>query len=92
MHFYQPLVFVLSYVVFSIVYWAAGGLSPFGQPYIYAILDWEKPYRTVPLVVFGLMIGMPLIHVFVWMLHHFRDNCLSKMRMKLSSSVEPTKA
>ena len=90
MHFYQPAVFMCLYTIFTVVYWAAGGLHPHGHPYIYAILNWAEPARTVPLVVFGLLIGMPVIHVFIWMLHHFRDCCL--LKVKLPTSVAPIKA
>lgn len=92
MHFYQPALCVTLYGLFTIAYWAAGGLNPFGFPYIYAILNWSKPAQTVPSVIIGLLVILPLIHVFVWTLHQIRDVCLSKLIKKNSLSIEPSKA
>lgn len=92
MHFYQPIAFLILYLIFSIIYWASGGLNPYGFPYIYSILDWSKPSRTIPLIVIGLSIGLPLIHMFVWVLHQIRDSCLSRIKRKNVVSEEPLKA
>eukprot|EP00952_Eustigmatos_sp_NYUAD-ZCMA_P005014 21945-Eustigmatos_ZCMA.PRE.1 len=34
-HFYIPLAYQLMYLLFSLIYWAAGGRDPEGNPYIY---------------------------------------------------------
>ncbi len=41
-HLYQPSILGLIYVLFSIVYYAAGGKGKDGDPYIYKVLDWSN--------------------------------------------------
>ena len=42
-----PVLVGLWYVLFSVVYWAAGGLDPDGHPWIYPMLDWDHPASAV---------------------------------------------
>ncbi|XP_067621793.1 protein rolling stone isoform X2 [Eurosta solidaginis] len=37
----------IIYYVFTVVYYTAGGLDEYGNPYIYPILDWKTPERTI---------------------------------------------
>nr|KAG5697353.1 hypothetical protein BaRGS_004079 [Batillaria attramentaria] len=47
-HFIYTVVFFLVYVLFSIIYWAAGGQNHRGENYIYSLLDYsDKPGRAV---------------------------------------------
>ena len=49
-------VYDIAYLLFTLVYWAAGGTQCDGEPYIYSVLNWNKPstagfYSTI--VLFG---------------------------------------
>lgn len=85
-HFYQPVLFAVAYFIFSLIYWAAGGLNPKGFPYIYSITNWANPSLTVPLVVCTVLIFVPIIHTFVWVLHQIRDWLF--LRIKGNNSVQ----
>ncbi|XP_068916637.1 protein rolling stone-like isoform X2 [Tenebrio molitor] len=71
LHCCYPIVFGICYAVFSVIYYAAGGISKENKVYIYNILDWRKPGRTT-LVCFGVLGFIVVLHVVVWGLHKFR--------------------
>jgi len=76
-HIVFPIGYGLSYMLFSVIYWAAGATGPCRlvhpddlQPtcphYIYPILDWDgHPEYAVLTVAVGLVV-LPIIHFF-WM-------------------------
>ena len=76
LHFYQSLAALGPYVIFSAIYWAAGGRRENGLSYIYPILNWENLSLTVPFVTVGMMIGLPLVHGLIWSLHYLRDRTM----------------
>uniref|UniRef100_A0A2A4JVE8 Protein rolling stone n=1 Tax=Heliothis virescens TaxID=7102 RepID=A0A2A4JVE8_HELVI len=79
MHFYIPLLFGIIYMIFSIIYYFAGGLSPFGTNWIYPMLDWSKPGETV-LMVLGTAILIILIHMIVAAMTVSRDALTKRYR------------
>lgn len=42
-HGWMPFAYLLSYLLFSIVYWLSGGTDPEGDHYIYPPLNYDKP-------------------------------------------------
>ncbi|KAJ8735753.1 hypothetical protein PYW07_007373 [Mythimna separata] len=46
LHFYIPAIFCIVYMLFTLIYYKAGGLSPFDTVWIYPVLDWSQPRRT----------------------------------------------
>lgn len=88
LHFYQPAVVMVCYFIFSVIYWAAGGHNSDGFPYIYVVTNWEKPGLAVPLAISTIVVFVPLIHAFVWILHQLRDRLL--LRVKYFNSVSPS--
>lgn len=40
LHFPYSTVYTAAYIIFSVVYWGAGGVNHIGQPYIYSVLDY----------------------------------------------------
>lgn len=78
LHFYQPLIAVFCYIIFSVIYWVAGGVDNDGNPYIYSILDWssfsipDHPSPLFPLVSIGLLL-IPFAYAILWCLHLLRD-------------------
>lgn len=48
--------------------------------FIYPILNWENLSLTVPFVLVGLTIGLPLVHGVIWSLHVLRDRVIQCAR------------
>ena len=64
--------YAVTYLVFTIVYYKAGGLDCSGNAYIYKVLNWAKPdtaefYATI--VLFG---AVPVVNLLFWFVVH---NC-----------------
>ncbi len=59
LHFVFPLLYGAMYVIFSLVYYAAGGVTASGSTAIYPILDWgNKPLETVGIVALAGVLGL----------------------------------
>ncbi|XP_049831522.1 protein rolling stone-like isoform X1 [Schistocerca gregaria] len=54
-HMYLPLFFAFVYVIFSGIYYLAGGTDRFGRTYIYDILNWEKTGYAFLACLLGLI-------------------------------------
>ncbi|XP_019696114.1 protein rolling stone isoform X2 [Harpegnathos saltator] len=83
-NFWWCLSFVMFYLVFSVIYYAAGGLNKQGYHYIYKILDWKKPMRTV-LVCAGGLTFVTVLHCVTCMLANIRDRLYRGIIGKLNS-------
>ncbi|XP_012160364.1 protein rolling stone isoform X1 [Ceratitis capitata] len=55
LHYVFPLIVGVVYAVFTLIYYYAGGVDIYGNPYIYEILDWSKP-GAATLTVFGTFV------------------------------------
>lgn len=51
LHFYIPFIYLTIYLIFTLIYYYAGGLTPDGKSAIYPIMDWENLQVTIPFVV-----------------------------------------
>ncbi|XP_049877621.1 protein rolling stone-like isoform X2 [Pectinophora gossypiella] len=72
LHIMQPLYFAGVYVLFTIIYFFAGGLDPWGNPFVYPVMDWSKPEQTLIVVTLtALFLG--LIHLIVVGIASLRD-------------------
>ncbi|XP_023346985.1 protein rolling stone [Eurytemora carolleeae] len=76
-HVYLPLLFGIYYAIFSVIYWAAGGVGICRSetdcdPYIYPILDWDGNPGGAVLFVFLGFIGTFIIQGFVYGLYRLR--------------------
>lgn len=60
-HLTAPLLFVAGYGLFSYAYYAAGGLGPDGNAYIYESLDWSNPTPALRLLLISLL-ALPIVH------------------------------
>lgn len=60
LHFYQPIMYLAIYVLFSVIYYLAGGLTYDGSSYIYPVLDWTKPGDTTLFILYGLLASLLL--------------------------------
>ena len=60
-HVVYPLFYSLSYIVFTAIYWAVGGTSYFGQPYIYPQTDYTgRPVLSAVSQICLVFVGLPL--------------------------------
>lgn len=58
----------LCYLIFTVVYWAAGGTDSFGNPYIYRSLYWNRPMSAGKLVMMILLVIFPCFNALFWFL------------------------
>ncbi|KAI5644966.1 protein rolling stone-like [Phthorimaea operculella] len=59
LHIMQPLYFAGVYLLFSLIYFFAGGTDPWGNPFIYPVMDWSKPEQTLVVVTLtALFLGL----------------------------------
>ncbi|CAH0695397.1 unnamed protein product [Spodoptera exigua] len=72
LHIYQPLVFATIYMLFSVIYHAAGGTDQKGNAYIYPVVNWSEPGTTV-LVVFITGLLLVVLHLVTLGLSALRD-------------------
>ncbi|CAK1540212.1 unnamed protein product [Leptosia nina] len=71
-HIYQPMAVGLWYAIFTGIYYAAGGTDSLGNPFIYEILDWRQPTRSLALIAASLA-ALIIIFTVMWGLTLCRD-------------------
>lgn len=77
-HIYQPLQFAILYVIFSAIYYGAGGVDASGNRWIYSVVDWSSPGTTIGVVALtGLLLAV--LHFVVMGLAVARDALASKL-------------
>lgn len=81
LHFIYSHVFGSTYVLFTVIYWAAGGKDKEGNRYIYTRLNYEKYPEEAILTVFIMLIILQfMMHLFNFLLFRFRTWLVSKMQ------------
>lgn len=81
LHFVYSHVFGSIYVLFTVIYWAAGGKDKDGNHYIYKSLDYQKhPGAAIFTVFFVLIILQFMLHLFYFVLFRFRAWLVSKFQ------------
>lgn len=79
LHFIYSHIFSSIYVLFTVTYWAAGGVNEDGKHYIYKVLNYEDHAGEAIFTVFCLLIIMQsLVHSFLYILFRFRAWLVSK--------------
>ncbi|XP_060076981.1 protein rolling stone-like [Ylistrum balloti] len=81
LHFYQVLVFIAMYGVFSLIYQLTTDYQ------IYSILDWYQPWPTLAWALGLGLVGVPLAHSFFFGLYNLRTWIFEKC---CSTSNAPT--
>lgn len=71
-HFWWCLTIVVSYILFSVIYYSAGGLDKRNLTYIYKVLDWQKPGRTL-LVCLGGVMFLVVVHCLLCLVTRLRE-------------------
>uniref|UniRef100_A0A1L8D935 Putative conserved plasma membrane protein n=2 Tax=Nyssomyia neivai TaxID=330878 RepID=A0A1L8D935_9DIPT len=70
-HACHSLIFGLIYVIFSVIYFAAGGTTKAGTTYIYNVLNWNNPGSAMVTVVGVCVLGI-LINTILYFIHLLR--------------------
>ncbi|XP_072164282.1 protein rolling stone-like [Diadema setosum] len=71
-HWIYGLAYGLVYGIFTVIYWAAGGVNSWGETAIYPILDWgEIPGLTCAYAV-GLLLVLGVIQCIAYALYRLR--------------------
>lgn len=70
-HVYMPLAFALLYLLFSAIYYAAGGVyhKDLTSRYIYSVIDWSDPSSALKLGGAIMIIAIPTIYALFFMLY-----------------------
>nr|CAD7573751.1 unnamed protein product [Timema californicum] len=71
LHIFLPVLFTLLYIIFTVIYYLAGGTSKDGKIALYPILDWENPKRSSIVCVLALLF-MLFLHLVTWLLSLLR--------------------
>ncbi|XP_033096653.1 protein rolling stone-like [Anneissia japonica] len=75
LHFIYPSLYSFVYFVFTAIYWAAGGLNPNGNPWIYkGSLDWETdPGLSAIVAALTVVVAAPMLQVLFWLLFKIKE-------------------
>lgn len=79
LHIFQPLLFALAYLLFTLAYYYAGGLDPWGNSFIYPVIDWSKPQPTAVVVALTALF-LALMHLVVVAVAAARDAISRRFR------------
>ncbi|KAL0850952.1 hypothetical protein ABMA28_006855 [Loxostege sticticalis] len=79
LHIMQPLFFALAYLLFTVVYYYAGGQDPWGNAFIYPVIDWSKPEQTMVVVTLTALF-LALMHLLVVAVASARDAICRRLR------------
>ena len=84
-HVYMPFAYGIVYVVFTLIYYGAGGTGP-RAPYIYPILDYSgNPGLAAGVVIGCTLVYIPILYIVLycisllrrWLVSLFRKACYS---------------
>lgn len=67
LHCYWPFLFTGLYILFNFIYFELGGTDRHDRAYIYPLLDWRNPRKSLLVTVFGLIFVL-VVHSIVWIL------------------------
>ena len=78
-HSVYPLLYVILYIAFTVVYWKLGGTNYEGQPYIYKLLDYSNfEASTGCIITFSLLLVQPVLQLMLFGLVKLRDHLRPK--------------
>ncbi|XP_067908194.1 protein rolling stone [Heterodontus francisci] len=82
-HFVHVLAYCLTFILFSVIYWAAGGTNLKGEAFIYRILNYgENPGPAVGCIIGSICVLMPLLQFLVWNLHFLKCHMYLKLNWR----------
>ena len=73
-HSVYPLLYIIVYLAFTVVYWQLGGTNLQGQPYIYSLLDYNNFQASTGCIIgFFLLLVQPVLQLILFGLVKLRD-------------------
>jgi len=81
LHAIHPIIFAGVFGVFSFIYFLAGGTNYYFEPYVYHIIDWAHPMRTM-LVIGGVTVFFVIFHSFFFLMYKMRLVCSKRYKMR----------
>ena len=73
LHFIYPVLFGITYSVFSGIYFAAGGTNARGDPFIYSVLDYgNSPGSAAGWVLAISLVVLPIVNLLLFGLYSVR--------------------
>ena len=73
-HSVYPLLYIIVYLAFTVIYWQLGGTNIQGQPYIYSLLDYNNfETSTGCIIAFFLLLVQPVLQLMLFGLVKLRD-------------------
>lgn len=80
LHLIYPMIFACIYMIFTVIYWAAGGTDAIdNKRYVYPMLDYSnKPGLAAGLFLGVTLVGMPLAHLVFYGLYRLREFVVMK--------------
>ena len=86
LHFFHGIVYAVTYVLFTLFYYLAGGTNEKEKPYVYSVIDWRSTGFTIGLSIGVSLVAVPLCHIFFWGLYHIRLLMFGCCKKSASSS------
>lgn len=62
---------LMLYLIWSLIHYAAGLTDPFGNEYIYYLLNWKYPQTAIPLSIFSLLGTIGIHCLLSWIKYRF---------------------
>ncbi|XP_048462577.1 protein rolling stone [Rhincodon typus] len=82
-HFVYTLMYCLSFIIFTVIYWAAGGTNLKGKAYIYRSLNYsETPGAAVGCIIGSICLLMPFLQFVVWNIHFLKYQAYLRFNWK----------
>ena len=72
-----PIPFI--YLIFNLIYWAAGGTNNDGDDWVYPVLKWGEEPGMAVLVMFMAVVALPVIHGGFCLITMARDRLYRKI-------------
>ena len=77
-HAVYPMAYGVVYVIFTLIYWAAGGTDPNGNTGIYpGLLDWEDPGTTC-ITIACSMVAVIISQVILWGIYKIKMTIIKR--------------
>ncbi|XP_054768739.2 protein rolling stone-like [Lytechinus pictus] len=80
-HVVYPFVYLFIYLLFAVIYWAAGGTDPAGNPFIYPIIDFGNYPGIAVASVFGVCLATLLAQAALKGLYALRHRYIDELRL-----------
>ena len=84
-HVIYPLTFGAVYSAFEVIYWAAGGTSPWGLHFIYPMLNFDDDPRGAVVVLVSMAAAVVVLQVVLKGVYLFREYLAGKINPSYST-------